>query len=189
MFHLQTNIIPFHSIAARSLWFDEVHSQTFVNSSLCFKSASCVQHESWLETLRTIWQCVQPEELEASHTINFGNFIATRDDLKINDPGIILCVCPANERWRYTVTPSLIGWAHTQNDPWNHTKTFAKVCASQQNSYSLFLQAAVPFAVVGSTTVIEIRGRKVRGRMYPWGVVEVENPDHCDFIKLRTMLM
>ncbi len=50
-------------------------------------------------------------------------------------------------------------------------------------------QEAVPFAVVGSSTVIEIRGRKVRGRMYPWGVVEVENPDHCDFIKLRTMLM
>ena len=31
-------------------------------------------------------------------------------------PGIILSMCPANERWRYTVTPSLIGWAHTQND-------------------------------------------------------------------------
>ena len=53
----------------------------------------------------------------------------------------------------------------------------------------VYFQEAVPFAVVGSSTVIEIRGRKVRGRMYPWGVVEVENPDHCDFIKLRTMLM
>ena len=31
--------------------------------------------------------------------------------------GIILCMCPANERWRYTVKPSLIGWAHPQNDP------------------------------------------------------------------------
>ena len=29
--------------------------------------------------------------------------------------GIIVCMCPANERWRYTVTSSLIGWAHTQN--------------------------------------------------------------------------
>ena len=47
----------------------------------------------------------------------------------------------------------------------------------------------MPFAVVGSTQVIEVRGRKVRGRMYPWGVVEVENPEHSDFIKLRTMLM
>ena len=32
------------------------------------------------------------------------------------EAGIILCMCPANERWRYTVTPSLIGWAHTLND-------------------------------------------------------------------------
>ena len=23
---------------------------------------------------------------------------------------------PANERWRYTVTPSLTGWVHTQTD-------------------------------------------------------------------------
>ena len=31
--------------------------------------------------------------------------------------GIILCMCPANERRRYNVT-SLIGWVHTQNDLW-----------------------------------------------------------------------
>lgn len=57
------------------------------------------------------------------------------------------------------------------------------------NKIQLLLQAAVPFAVVGSNTIIEVKGKKVRGRMYPWGVVEVENPEHCDFIKLRTMLM
>ena len=27
--------------------------------------------------------------------------------------GVILCMCPANERWRYIVTSSLIGSAHT----------------------------------------------------------------------------
>ena len=31
--------------------------------------------------------------------------------------GIILCVHPANERLCYIVTSSLIGLAHTQNDP------------------------------------------------------------------------
>ena len=31
--------------------------------------------------------------------------------------GIILCMRPANERRRYIVTSSLIGWVHTQNDP------------------------------------------------------------------------
>ena len=32
--------------------------------------------------------------------------------------GIILWMRPANERRRYNVTSSLIGWAHTQNNPW-----------------------------------------------------------------------
>ena len=31
--------------------------------------------------------------------------------------GLILCMHPANERWRYTAPSSLIGWVHTQNDP------------------------------------------------------------------------
>ena len=34
----------------------------------------------------------------------------------ISQAGIILWMRPANERWRYTET-SLIGQAHTQNDP------------------------------------------------------------------------
>ncbi|XP_076801809.1 septin-2B-like isoform X1 [Clavelina lepadiformis] len=51
------------------------------------------------------------------------------------------------------------------------------------------LKESIPFAVVGSTQMIEVKGKKVRGRLYPWGVVEVENPDHCDFLKLRTMLI
>lgn len=51
------------------------------------------------------------------------------------------------------------------------------------------LKEAVPFAVCGSTQMVEVKGKKVRGRIYPWGVVEVENPEHCDFIKLRTMLI
>lgn len=50
-------------------------------------------------------------------------------------------------------------------------------------------QASIPFAVVGSNQQIEAKGKKVRGRLYPWGVVEVENPEHNDFLKLRIMLM
>ena len=38
-------------------------------------------------------------------------------------------MCPANERWRYSVTPSLIGWAHTQNDPcYGHRRWALDVC-------------------------------------------------------------
>uniref|UniRef100_A0A6I8PTP5 Septin 5 n=1 Tax=Xenopus tropicalis TaxID=8364 RepID=A0A6I8PTP5_XENTR len=51
------------------------------------------------------------------------------------------------------------------------------------------LKASIPFAVIGSNQLIEVKGKKIRGRLYPWGVVEVENPEHNDFLKLRTMLV
>lgn len=77
-------------------------------------------------------------------------------------------------------------------------------------------QESTPFAVIGSNTVVEARGQRVRGRLYPWGVVEgtftypvilnipfghdqmlsmtmflstVENQSHSDFVKLRNMLI
>ncbi|XP_048119912.1 septin 4b isoform X4 [Alosa alosa] len=51
------------------------------------------------------------------------------------------------------------------------------------------LKDSIPFAVIGSNTVVEAKGRRVRGRLYPWGIVEVENSAHCDFVKLRNMLV
>ncbi|XP_048057835.1 septin 7a isoform X2 [Megalobrama amblycephala] len=47
----------------------------------------------------------------------------------------------------------------------------------------------LPLAVVGSNTIIEVNGKRVRGRQYPWGVAEVENGEHCDFTILRNMLI
>ncbi|XP_029817092.1 septin-4, partial [Manacus vitellinus] len=35
------------------------------------------------------------------------------------------------------------------------------------------LKESIPFAVIGSNTVVEAKGRRVRGRLYPWGIVEV----------------
>merc|ERR1711953_1300202 len=54
------------------------------------------------------------------------------------------------------------------------------------------LKERVPFAVVGSNTLIDPPDggdKKIRGRRYPWGVVDVENMDHCDFVPLRNMLI
>lgn len=52
------------------------------------------------------------------------------------------------------------------------------------------IMSKVPFAVVGANTeVMSPEGRQVRGRRYPWGVIEVDNEDHCDFVKLRQMLI
>lgn len=51
-------------------------------------------------------------------------------------------------------------------------------------------QRKIPFAVVGSNTEVNtVDGRRVRGRAYPWGVIEVDNEEHCDFVKLRQMLI
>lgn len=47
----------------------------------------------------------------------------------------------------------------------------------------------LPFAIVGSEEVVEICGRKVRARQYPWGVVEVDNPRHSDFLAVRNVLL
>jgi len=47
----------------------------------------------------------------------------------------------------------------------------------------------VPFAVVGSTDEIKIGNKMVKARQYPWGIVQVENENHNDFVKLREMLV
>lgn len=51
------------------------------------------------------------------------------------------------------------------------------------------MNAHVPFAVVGSTDMVRIGNKTVRARQYPWGTVQVENEAHCDFVKLREMLI
>ncbi|KMU92325.1 cell division control protein 3 [Coccidioides immitis H538.4] len=52
------------------------------------------------------------------------------------------------------------------------------------------IMSKVPFAVVGANTeVTTASGHKVRGRRYPWGIIEVDNEEHCDFVKLRQMLI
>ncbi|XP_030641805.1 septin-10 isoform X1 [Chanos chanos] len=47
----------------------------------------------------------------------------------------------------------------------------------------------LPFAVVGSTEEVNVGNKMVKARQYPWGVVQVENENHCDFVKLREMLI
>ncbi|XP_030622648.1 septin-8-B [Chanos chanos] len=51
------------------------------------------------------------------------------------------------------------------------------------------MNALLPFAVVGSSEEVKIGNKMVRARQYPWGAVQVENESHCDFVKLREMLI
>ncbi len=49
---------------------------------------------------------------------------------------------------------------------------------------------AMPFTVIGSEEDVEnAQGKIVKGRRYLWGVSEVENEQHCDFRKLRSLLI
>jgi Septin len=46
----------------------------------------------------------------------------------------------------------------------------------------------IPFAVVGSERNVIIDGQPVRGRKNRWGVINVENEQHCEFNYLRNFL-
>ncbi|KAM7078630.1 LOW QUALITY PROTEIN: septin-10-like [Molossus nigricans] len=60
-------------------------------------------------------------------------------------------------------------------------ETVAKINAS--------MNGHLPFAVVGSTDEVKVGDKMAKVRQYPWGVVQVENENHCDFVKLREMLI
>ncbi|KAK0123647.1 hypothetical protein ONS95_008660 [Cadophora gregata] len=51
------------------------------------------------------------------------------------------------------------------------------------------LRGLMPFAIVGSEDVVEVSGQKIRARRYPWGIVEVDNPKHSDFLAVRSVLL
>lgn len=51
------------------------------------------------------------------------------------------------------------------------------------------LRKMLPFSVIGAETEMKSGGRTVRCRSYPWGIVEVDNPQHCDLSLLRTVLL
>jgi cell division control protein 11 len=51
------------------------------------------------------------------------------------------------------------------------------------------LRGLMPFAIVGSEDIVEVNGRRVRARQYPWGIVEVDNPRHSDFLAVRSALL
>lgn len=51
------------------------------------------------------------------------------------------------------------------------------------------LKSSLPFAVVGANTLIQVGSKKIRGRQYPWGVVDIEDTTHSDFSHLKRFLI
>ncbi|KAH6620842.1 Septin-type guanine nucleotide-binding (G) domain-containing protein [Chaetomium sp. MPI-SDFR-AT-0129] len=51
------------------------------------------------------------------------------------------------------------------------------------------IKSLIPFAVVGSEKSIIVNGKQVRGRQNRWGVINVEDENHCEFVYLRNFLL
>lgn len=51
------------------------------------------------------------------------------------------------------------------------------------------IQSLMPFAVVGSEKTMVVDGVPVRCRPTRSGIVNVENPEHCEFVYLRDFLL
>ncbi|CAL9700340.1 unnamed protein product [Knipowitschia caucasica] len=51
------------------------------------------------------------------------------------------------------------------------------------------IRETMPFAVVGSEKEYQVNSKRVLGRKTAWGIVEVENPNHCEFAQLRDFLI
>lgn len=58
----------------------------------------------------------------------------------------------------------------------------------EERSLNSTIKETIPFAVVGSEKNIVVGGRQVRGRQNRWGVINVEDENHCEFISLRNFL-
>lgn len=75
-----------------------------------------------------------------------------------------------------------------KEDPQDVTGTRGTTPAEAEQIRALI--DVMPFSVIGSEKDVETPdGRVVKGRQYLWGVAEVENEEHCDFRKLRLLLI
>lgn len=66
-----------------------------------------------------------------------------------------------------------------------------QVCQFISDQYVLRkIKAIAPYAIIGSNSFLRNEeGRLVKARKYHWGIVEIENPEHCDFVHLRDVLL
>lgn len=57
------------------------------------------------------------------------------------------------------------------------------------NNLNASTNVLFPLAVIGSSDMVKIGNKLIKGRQYEWGTVSVENESHCDFVKLREMIL
>lgn len=70
-----------------------------------------------------------------------------------------------------------------------HFPTDSKDVDAQTSNENKKLNSQMPFAVVGSIEEHTIGNKTMRARKYPWGTVQVENEQHCEFLHLRNAIL
>lgn len=65
------------------------------------------------------------------------------------------------------------------------------ICHMMKNLKLLeIISSNMPYSIISSTEWFRNEDNiLVRGRKYDWGLVEIENPDHCDFCLLKSLLI
>ncbi|KIW67079.1 hypothetical protein PV04_06353 [Phialophora macrospora] len=58
----------------------------------------------------------------------------------------------------------------------------------EERATNATIKDIIPFAVVGSEKSIVVSGKQVRGRQNKWGIINVEDENHCEFVYLRNFL-
>ena len=119
---------------------------------LIFFFAKCMLHISTVTSSQ--WVCISK-----------GFILQYRFHVVIMGTGIILCMRPANERWHYNVTSSVIGWVHTQNDPCGNSHDLEDFfslqykCLTDQWRLFFFYWGSSHWIISTSSVVIPIRKR------------------------------
>ncbi|KAJ1999342.1 cell division control protein, partial [Coemansia thaxteri] len=61
--------------------------------------------------------------------------------------------------------------------------------ADEDRALNTSIRDLVPFAVVGSEEIIDVGGTPVRGRRHGWGVINIFDDAHSDFVHLRNFML
>jgi len=59
----------------------------------------------------------------------------------------------------------------------------------EETALNKIVTELIPFAIVGSDRMMTIDSKFVAARKLPWGLINVEDPSHCEFSNLRNFLM
>jgi len=107
-----------------------------------------------------------------SEVVNVVPVIAKSDSLTLEE----------RERFKYKIREELV-FNHIRSYPFDTDEDDEEEVHLNEG-----IRQIIPFAVVGSENNVIIDGKTVRGRKNRWGVVNVEDSSHCEFVHLRNFL-